>query len=489
MGTLRWRHITFLILVSLILSGCNGLDMILARVRALCRDEIIVTKVEDTNRICTTDDCSLREAVILSNACPGTQAISIPAGLYTLTRRGTGEDLLARWGDLDITDSVQIEGEGNPILDGNHTDRVFDVFPGITVDMTGFTVQHGRSDGGGGIRSYGALSLHTMILQENTTEDGNGGGILRLDGTLYMEGSQVIGNSAYQGGGIFADPHGESATLHAVEILDTVIVGNSAHLGAGLYLWLFAPLTADLTNVEIRDNTSDIQGGGLTNWATLNLYEVRIQGNHAGFGGGISNYEAGTLTAYHVLIENNFAGDVAGGVLNLGVAHIGQSAIVNNQAEGGEAGGVFNRVYANLSIDNSTISGNQGDGLVNRGTFVMSYTTVANNTGAGVKSSNSSRIESSILSGNLGGDCDGGIVLGSHNIEGTNACGFWDSSNLVNTDPLLMPLGLHGGTTPIHPLAPGSPAVDAGGPGCADFDQRGIARPLGLGCDIGAYEL
>ena len=492
MGAHRWRHTPFLILVTLTLSGCTGLDMILARLRVLCGATTlaVTTTADSSDGLCTTSDCSLRDAVQMSNACAGTQIISIPAGTYTLTRLGTGEDLLARWGDLDITDSVQIEGEGNPILDGNHTDRVFDVFPGITVDMTGFTVQHGRSDGGGGIRSYGALSLHTMILRENTT-DGGGGGIQRLDGTLHMEGSQVIGNSANEGGGIAVYPSGESATLHAVEILDTVIAGNSASWGAGLYLWLYVPLTANLTNVEIRDNISDITGGGLMNQATLNLDEVRIQGNHAGFGGGIGNYEAGTITAYHVLIENNLAGDHAGGVYNFrGVARFYQSAIVNNQAGDGEGGGVFNaHADANLRIDNSTISGNQGDGLVNTGMFGMFYTTVANNTGAGVKSNNSSRIESSILAGNLGGDCDGGIVLGRYNIEGTNACGFWEPSNLVNTDPLLMPLGLHGGTTPIHPLAPGSPAIDAGGPGCPDADQRGIARPLGLGCDIGAYEL
>jgi hypothetical protein len=43
-------------------------------------------------------------------------------------------------------------------------------------------------------------------------------------------------------------------------------------------------------------------------------------------------------------------------------------------------------------------------------------------------------------------------------------------------------------------LLPGSPAIDAGyGLVCSMFpvdgvDQRGVARPIGLGCDIGAYE-
>lgn len=39
------------------------------------------------------------------------------------------------------------------------------------------------------------------------------------------------------------------------------------------------------------------------------------------------------------------------------------------------------------------------------------------------------------------------------------------------------------------PLLPGSPAIDAGDVGtCPATDQRGVARPQGAGCDMGAYE-
>lgn len=53
----------------------------------------------------------------------------------------------------------------------------------------------------------------------------------------------------------------------------------------------------------------------------------------------------------------------------------------------------------------------------------------------------------------------------------------------------------HGGPTLTHALLPGSPAIDripSGANGCGTdvtSDQRGIARPQGLGCDIGAYEV
>ena len=38
-------------------------------------------------------------------------------------------------------------------------------------------------------------------------------------------------------------------------------------------------------------------------------------------------------------------------------------------------------------------------------------------------------------------------------------------------------------------LGAGSPAIDAGNDGtCASTDQRGVIRPQGSHCDIGAYE-
>lgn len=51
------------------------------------------------------------------------------------------------------------------------------------------------------------------------------------------------------------------------------------------------------------------------------------------------------------------------------------------------------------------------------------------------------------------------------------------------------PLTLDSGSW-VHPLLRGSPAVDAGQ--CVDsvtmVDQRGVARPFGPMCDIGAFE-
>jgi len=54
---------------------------------------------------------------------------------------------------------------------------------------------------------------------------------------------------------------------------------------------------------------------------------------------------------------------------------------------------------------------------------------------------------------------------------------------------LLGPLAANGGPTPTHALLLGSPAFGAGtNTGCPATDQRGIVRPQGILCDIGAFE-
>ncbi len=57
-------------------------------------------------------------------------------------------------------------------------------------------------------------------------------------------------------------------------------------------------------------------------------------------------------------------------------------------------------------------------------------------------------------------------------------------------DPLLGPLTDNGGLTTTHALRAGSPAIGRAGlaPCATDRDQRGVRRPQGRRCDIGAFE-
>ncbi|MFN2298222.1 MAG: CSLREA domain-containing protein, partial [Anaerolineales bacterium] len=188
-----------------------------------CKEpDIQVTKTADTNDgSCTGADCSLREAVIHSNTCPGVQTIHIPPGTYTLTLVGADEDLSAT-GDLDILDTVNIIGEGgaaidgNPVIDGNAADRVIQVWNDITANITGLTIQNGQTPKGGpGIASNGVLNLSHSIVRNNTSVplpgwSTIGGGVSASGGwgtgpfSLSVDSSEIYGNSASYGGGIGA---------------------------------------------------------------------------------------------------------------------------------------------------------------------------------------------------------------------------------------------------------------------------------------------
>jgi len=87
------------------------------------------------------------------------------------------------------------------------------------------------------------------------------------------------------------------------------------------------------------------------------------------------------------------------------------------------------------------------------------------------------------------------IVMGSGGSASWNSSFGIDAGGNLDGDPLLGPLQNNGGATPTFLPAIGSPAIDHGadivctaGPAHAR-DQRGIARPQGPHCDIGAVEV
>jgi len=117
---------------------------------------------------------------------------------------------------------------------------------------------------------------------------------------------------------------------------------------------------------------------------------------------------------------------------------------------------------------------------------------LAENTGdSSIHNTADATLKNTIVAGGTGDT--GQIVVTSlgYNLESANSCGFIAAGELFNTDPLLGPLQLNApGSTETHGLPSGSPAIDAGSPDCPPphTDQRGVARPKGDACDIGAFE-
>jgi hypothetical protein len=98
-------------------------------------------------------------------------------------------------------------------------------------------------------------------------------------------------------------------------------------------------------------------------------------------------------------------------------------------------------------------------------------------------------VVSSLLALNNGGNCSGSVADGGHNLS-------FDDASCPGTfgsgDPKLGALQDNGGPSQTIALGHGSAAIDkipAGGPACPATDQRGVRRPSGARCDVGAYEL
>jgi len=108
---------------------------------------------------------------------------------------------------------------------------------------------------------------------------------------------------------------------------------------------------------------------------------------------------------------------------------------------------------------------------------------------------NSIIAQNSVADGGAGPDCTGIVTSQGPNFIGSDAgCTLAGAGDdILNQYAFLGPLADNGGPTPTHALLPYSRALDAGSCTTLDgapllTDQRGVSRPQGAGCDLGAYE-
>jgi CSLREA domain-containing protein len=245
-----------------------------------------VTKTADTNVSCTPGNCSLREAIEAANTNPGADDVPVPAGFYLLAL-----------GQIVVSDDVSIAGAGQAttIIDGNATDRVFDieVTSGV-VAISGVTIQNGYANTGSGISNdYGGdLTLTNSTVSSNTAT-GFGGGISNdYGGSLTLTNSTVSGNTAHSDGGGISNYYSYGdLTLTNSTVSNNSAVGVYAD-GGGIYHYsLFGDMK--LTNSTVSGNTAEF-GGGINNDGDLTLSNSTVSGNIAyASGGGIHDDSSG----------------------------------------------------------------------------------------------------------------------------------------------------------------------------------------------------
>ena len=453
--------------------------------------------------------CSLRAAIQAANASAGTaDTINVPAGTYTLSLTGIKEENAAT-GDLDITDSVTITGadRDTTIIDGNASDRVFQIMIGASVTLSNLTIQNGFVDGdsnvtsdgisgGGGIYNGGVLRIENCKIQQNTVingaDTGAGGGGLQTTGVA-----------------------GTGPDTVKTILLRSIVSNNSAPLGGGVRNF-FARTIIDLT--EVDNNTASLSGGGIQN-------------------------ADGGMSITRSTVRNNTAQQTGGGVDNLAALDIGQSSIYDNQViginpgAGGAGGGIYNGAAGALELFNSTVSGNNavkaGGGIYNHKELTATNSTIYDNSvidaggtpiangtevfacgtgttenpatcNSGITDSSgnllihtkfiNSIVGNSSTTNNCNGDVADLITSQGHNIETGTTCGFTASGDMTGVSSASLfaaeSLKYNGGdlASLLSIALPGSsPARDNGdNTYCTATDQRGFLRDSL--CDIGAYE-
>lgn len=276
-------------------------------------------------------------------------------------------------------------------------------------------------------------------------------------------------------------------------VIKDISIKNGSGLNGGA---IFNLGILTVANCNITDNQAANLGGAIFSSGTITFLASTISNNAAAsVGGAVLN--RGTLTVSESTLADNTTSSVGGAIGNEGNATIERSTIANNSA--GIAGGAIYHSIGVINIINSTISNNfafNGGGIFNTSALTISFSTLAENRSqntGGILTTQTINVKNSIFANNESGNCSGPVSAFAINFATDNTCpGFIQ----VTTDELkLGPLAFNSpGTTQTHALLPGSIAINAasdctdlaGNP--VDTDQRGVTRPQGAACDVGAFE-
>lgn len=445
---------------------------------------------------------SLREAIIQANSSKGTDVIQLSDGVYDIDIPiGKGKD--ATFGDFDITDNLIIQGAGMGItfIDANQLDRIFEIYPNITVTIRDCTLMDGLSvgaDGGAIYVNKSNLILYDVAFIDNHTEQNADGGALAIvgDGTVFVVNSQFINNSTERdGGAIFYD--GSKDGTGTLAILHTFISENTTERnGGGIYV-------QDIDNVIIENSfihaNSTISGeaplggdggGGLyADNSTVLISGTSIVCNEAFNGGGIDSKDSSITIINSTIAENladagkgNPGSGRGGGIFSEDSEYnIINSTISGNTASRG--GAIYVEVGSDINILNSTITDNESQNVGLTGAIDSA-------------SASTVTLQSSIVSGNVDDkDLQGKtFVSNGYNLLGddvtTDSDIILQPTDILSSDPGLEPLAMNGGLTFTHALSADSLAIDNGSnPLNLSTDQTGFDREVQDGQpDIGAFE-
>jgi hypothetical protein len=331
-----------------------------------------------------------------------------------------------------------IEGAGNTIvIEATGTIELMSPLPTVNVSVT--------------ITGPGAGQLSIFGVEKSPV-------FMMTNGTVQLSGVTISGGANNGGQDSNGNGGGIAVTGGSLTLLDSVITGNSALIGSGIY----SVGTLTIKHCTISDNTGTgaaVYGGGDTT-----VVDSTIANNQ------------GTAIVFPMLAQmltinrSTISGNKGGLELQGGMASIRSSTFSGNA--GAASGEIATSAGVMLSLVNVTVTGASGPALL----FDPGSTVTLRNTlfaGTGVR-------------------CSPGSLPTSqgHNLSSDATCNLTSATDKPGVDPGLGPLAANGGGTMTHAPRAGSAALNAGDGAPPDaIDQRGKPRVQFGALDIGAVEV
>jgi CSLREA domain-containing protein len=258
----------------------------------------------------------------------------------------------------------------------------------------------------------------------------------------------------------------------AVTLQDLTITGGNTTYGGGIYAQSSAVVT--LNRVVLNGNNASSGGGGirLDTGSSASITNSTFSSNTSGQTGGGIDSTGGTLTVVGTTFVNNTAVTTGGGINGVNATgYVINSTFYSNAATSSKGGAIYNGNGQTLTLINSTLTNNS-----------------AGVAGGGISNAYHLTVSNSIVAFNS--------APSNPNLDGTAAT---LKASITTNDPglALGPLASNGGPTQTVAIGLTSSAVDHGDSvvcglaipnGANGVDQRGVIRPQGAACDIGAFE-
>jgi len=234
-----------------------------------------------------------------------------------------------------------------------------------------------------------SISLESMAGRDVTTIDGGGlGSVVAVNGgDVTIKGFTITGGVGNEdpswatddtysvGGGIVA------WQANSLTVTNSVLEYNSADYGGAI---LGAEGVNSLSNTILRGNTATFIGGGaFYRLATVDLTDVLIKNNVSDlYGGGLGLTSSSVTGNSSVIIDSNTSTEWGGGIVAFNQGGVAGLTVSNNYSQYG--GGLFVYSGIDFTIDTSTIEYNEateaGGGLTTSdGNVILSSTTISNN--------------------------------------------------------------------------------------------------------------